>query len=175
MIRKGIFVNYLSNIYQHYISFHMVTKAFFNKHGPTPYSIGKVVHPKHYRGIHHEYLRVWQFLLYFCLINFGKTSGLFGKHVEGEMAWLPPDIHKWKSVISHWTRLCNMPTSRLNKRIALWADSNVTRSYKSWYFVVKDNLLSYNINTYNELNINVSKYSIIKELCDKMMSLYTNR
>ena len=91
------------------------------------------------------------------------------------MAWIPPDIHKWKSVISHWTRLCNMPISKLNKRIALWADSNVTRSYKSWYFVVKDNLLSYNINTYNDLNINVSKYSIIKELYEKMMSLYTNR
>jgi len=68
-----------------------------------------------------------------------------------------------------------MPISKLNKRIALWADSNVTRSYKSWYFVVKDNLLSYNINTYNDLNINVSKYSIIKELYEKMMSLYTNR
>ena len=77
------------------------------------------------------------------------------------MAWIPPAIRQWRSVISHWTRLCNMPTSEPNKRIARWADSNVTRSYKSWYFVVKDNLLSYNINTYNDLNINVSKYSII--------------
>ena len=91
------------------------------------------------------------------------------------MAWISPDIHKWKSVISHWARLCNKPTSRLNKRIAIWEDSNASRSYKTWYFVVKDKLLSYNINTHNDLNSNVSKYNIIKELYDKMMSLYTNR
>ena len=36
----------------------------------------------HYRGIHQEYIRVWgvcQFLLYFCLINFGEKSCLFGE------------------------------------------------------------------------------------------------
>ena len=76
--------------------------------------------------------------------------------VRWEMAWIPPDIHQWRSVSSHWTRLCNVPTIRLNKCIALWVDSNVSRSYKSWYFVVNDKLLSYNINTYNDLNINVS-------------------
>jgi len=60
----------------------MVTKASFysfNKYGPTPYSIGKVDHHKHYGGIHQEYVRVCQFLLYFCLINFWKTYCLFGK------------------------------------------------------------------------------------------------
>jgi len=69
--------------------------------------------------------------------------GKFTPHndVAWEMVWIPPDIHQWKSLISHWTRLCNMPTSRLNKRIALWEDSNASRSYKSWYFVVKDKLL----------------------------------
>ena len=64
------------------ILFHMVTKAsfcLFNKLGPKPYSIGKVVHHIHYRGIQQEYTRVWHFLLYFCLINFGKKSCLFGK------------------------------------------------------------------------------------------------
>ena len=76
--------------------------------------------------------------------------------VAGEMAWIPPDIRQWKSVVCHWARLCNMPTSRLNKRIELWADSNASRLYKAWYFIVKDKLLSYNINTYNDLNSNVS-------------------
>ena len=95
--------------------------------------------------------------------------------VAGKMAWIPPDIHQWKSVISHWARLCNKPTPRLNKRIAIWEDSNASRSYKTWYFVVKDKLLSYNINTHTDLNSNVSKYNIIKELYDKMMSLYTYR
>ena len=42
-------------------------------------------------------------------------------------------------------------------------------------FVVKDKLLSYNINTYTDLNINVDKNNVIKEWCDEMMSLYTNR
>ena len=46
--------------------------------------------------------------------------GKFTPHndVAWERVWIPPDIHQWKSLISHWTRLCNMPTSRLNKRIA---------------------------------------------------------
>ena len=47
---------------------------FLNKLGPKPYSIGNVVHHIHYRGIQQEYIRVWHFLLYFCLINFGKKS-----------------------------------------------------------------------------------------------------
>jgi len=72
------------------------------------------------------------------------------------MAWILPDIRQWKSVVSHWTRLCNMPTSRLNKRIELWADSNVTRSYTSCHFIVKDKLLSYDSNTYNDLNMYLS-------------------
>ena len=42
-------------------------------------------------------------------------------------------------------------------------------------FVVKDKLLSYNINTYTDLNINVANHNVIKEWCDEMMSLYTNR
>jgi len=42
-------------------SFHMVTKllyAFFNMNDSNPYSIGKVVYHKYYRGIQPEYIRV---------------------------------------------------------------------------------------------------------------------
>ena len=41
--------------------------------------LAKVVHHKHYKCIQQEYLRVWQYLLYFCLTNFGKRSLLFRK------------------------------------------------------------------------------------------------
>ena len=103
----------------------------------------------HFRCINAVHNRAMRFFL-----GVGKFAP--NNVVRWEMAWIPPDIHQWRSVISHWARLCNMPTTRLNKCIALWVDSNVSRSYKSWHFVVKDKLLSYNINTYNDLNINVS-------------------
>ena len=41
-------------------------------------------------------------------------------------------------------------------------------------FVVKDKLLSYNINTYTDLNINVANNNVIKEWCDERMSTLTD-
>jgi len=58
----------------------MVTKAsfcIFNKHGPKSYSIGKEVHQT---NIIVAYINnIYVFDIFFCLINFGKKSCLFGK------------------------------------------------------------------------------------------------
>jgi len=48
------FVN-LQFLWFGYSLFTRLLSAFFNMYGPKPYSIGKVVHHKHYRGIQQEY------------------------------------------------------------------------------------------------------------------------
>jgi hypothetical protein len=72
--------------------------------------------------------------------------------VAGEMAWVPPIVRQWKTVAGYWARLCNMPASRLNKRVALWADSKGTNVKRNWYFIVKDKLRRCNLENYINLN-----------------------
>ena len=62
--------------------------------------------------------------------------------VAGEMAWVPPHVRQWKSVVGYWARLSDMPESRVNKRIALWANSNSNASCRSWFYSVKQKLKS---------------------------------
>jgi len=68
--------------------------VFFNKHSPALYSIGKVDHHTHYRAIQQEYI---QFILYCCLINFGKKSCFVGKVTYATAlmwSYIPYMIHK---------------------------------------------------------------------------------
>jgi len=53
--------------------------------------------------------------------------------VAGEMAWVPPHVRQWKSVVGYWARLSDIPESRVNKRVALWANSNRKAFCKSWF------------------------------------------
>ena len=50
--------------------------------------------------------------------------------LSGEMAWQPPAVRQWKSVVSFWARLCNTGSVRVNKRIALWASQRENNSQK---------------------------------------------
>ena len=56
--------------------------------------------------------------------------------VQGEMGWIPPHIRQWKVVVNFWARLSCTNSTRLNKRVALWAFSKTDQS-KNWYFCVK--------------------------------------
>ena len=94
--------------------------------------------------------------------------------VSGEMAWVPPIIRQWKSIVGHWSRLCNTPVSRVNKRIALWANGKACSTYKSWFYYVNEKMLSLDLDTYTNMNGNVPKSTVVSQLYDKMMSAYVN-
>ena len=61
-----------------------------------------------------------------------------------------------------------MPESRVNKRIALWANSNSNASCRSWFYSVKQKLTSLNLHNYCNILCPIVKYSVY----EKMMSLY---
>ena len=66
-------------------------------------------------AVHNQHMRFF--------LGVGKFTP--NNDVTWEMAWIPPDIRQWKSVVSHWARLSNninMPTTRNNKRIAMPLD-----------------------------------------------------
>ena len=42
--------------------------------------------------------------------------------LAGEMAWIPPIVRQWKTIALSWSRLSCSFQSRVNTRIALWAN-----------------------------------------------------
>ena len=88
-------------------------------------------------------------------------SQVWGKHVR-----------QWKSVVGYWARLSDMPESRVNKRIALWANGNSNASCKSSFFSVRQKLTSLDLLNYCNILCPIVKYPLVKAVYEKMMSMY---
>jgi len=55
--------------------------------------------------------------------------------VNGDIGWTPPIVKQWKAVITHWIRLSNMDTNRLNN----FMFRAISSHNKCWpHFVKKD-------------------------------------
>jgi len=66
-----------------------------------------------------------------------------------------------------------MPESRVNKRIALWANSKSNASCKSWFYSVRQKLTSLDLNNYNcNILCHIVKYPLVEAVYEKMMSMY---
>ncbi len=92
--------------------------------------------------------------------------------LAGEMAWQPPIIRQWKTVISMWSRICNTQATRINKRLSLWANSKSSSSCRNWYFNVKHKLASCNINDFMDINVFAPAKALTKVLTKCMMDKY---
>lgn len=90
---------------------------------------------------------LWGFRSYSCIeavhnralrffLGVGKYSPNDG--ISGDMGWKPPIVRQWKCISLYWSRLSNMNTTRINKRVALWAYSKASRSCRNWHFNVKN-------------------------------------
>jgi hypothetical protein len=54
--------------------------------------------------------------------------------VQADMGWTSPWQRRWVSVVRQWCRLCNMPNTRLNKRVFVWANTRASNNCKNWVF-----------------------------------------
>ena len=63
--------------------------------------------------------------------------------VYGEMGWVPPIVRQWKSIAIFWARISQTNKSRLNKCIAVWANSQSIHC-KNWFHFVQKQFLSLN-------------------------------
>ena len=89
------------------------------------------------------------------------------------MGWVPPGVRQWKSVVSFWARVSCTITTRLNKRIALWAHSKSERC-KNWYFCVKKMLKDLGLQRFCDISRPISKTEIVRPVQDNLMSQYIN-
>ena len=62
-------------------------------------------------------------------LGLGKYAPVAG--VVGEMGWKQPAQKVWKAVTRQWCRLSNMPTTRLNARVFVWARRKALGGVKS--------------------------------------------
>jgi hypothetical protein len=92
--------------------------------------------------------------------------------LAGEMAWQPPVVRQWKSIFTFWARLSNTNSSRLNKRIALWAHGKANNNCKTWYFRVKSKLFECRLSHFYDISNYVSKHAIVDSAICFLMDKY---
>lgn len=94
--------------------------------------------------------------------------------VIGEMAWQPPIVRQWKNISRYWARLSNIPSSRINKRIALWAYAKANNACKNWMYIVKSQISRYNLNQFCDINVSIPVHSFVDKMVNKHTSLFIN-
>jgi len=92
---------------------------------------------------------------------------------SGEMGWVPCFVRQWKAVANFWARISCTNSTRLNKRISLWAFAKSDRS-KNWYFWVKKMLKELNLHQFCNISVPISKERITKSVHDDLMSKFVN-
>ena len=90
--------------------------------------------------------------------------------LNGDMAWIAPDIRQWKSICLYWSRLSLIPESRINKRIALWAQSLQSRACRNWFYIVSNMLKSCDIEQYSSITDVIPKYDLLNKVEDRLKS-----
>ena len=94
--------------------------------------------------------------------------------VLGEMAWVPPTVHQWKSVTGYWCNLCNLPLQRINKRVALWAASRANTFFKTWFYYVKEHISKLDKDVRLDLNYPLHKRTFVSTVQEQLMYAFNN-
>ena len=92
--------------------------------------------------------------------------------VIGEMAWRPSSVRQWSCISNFWCRLGNMDVSRLNKRIALWANRLAGTACKNWFYSVKHKLSSLGLTDHIDIALPIPKLSFKKSVEESMLNLF---
>ena len=93
--------------------------------------------------------------------------------VLGEMGWIPCQVRQWKVVVSFWSRLSCTTSTRVNKRIALWAFSKANQC-KNWYFCVQNMLRKLRLHNVSDISNPISKLHIVRTVQEKLMANFVN-
>jgi len=65
--------------------------------------------------------------------------------IIGDMGWTPVYVSQWTTVVRHLVRMSCTTSSRLNKRVALWAASKSSGRCQNLFYIVRNTFLKYNI------------------------------
>lgn len=123
---------------------------------------------------------VWGYKAFSCINAIHNRAMRFflgvGKYspnaaVSGEMGWQPPVVRQWKHISGFWARLANTDNSRLNKRVALWANAKST-SYKNWFYYVKRQFADITLMDYCNLSIPIHKHNLVDSVENAVMEKY---
>ena len=81
--------------------------------------------------------------------------------VAGVMAWVPPHVRHWKSVVGYWATLLDMLESR---ELHCGVNSKRNASCKSWCCSVRRKLTSLYLHNYFNILCRMSKYYFVKAI-----------
>ncbi len=94
-------------------------------------------------------------------LGVGKYSS--NSAVVGEMAWQPPIVRQWKTVVTLWARIGNTSPTRINKRIMSWAKINLVILTENWFYIVKNKLRACNLGQYCNINEPLPKHTLVQQ------------
>ena len=66
--------------------------------------------------------------------------------LQGEMGWELSIVKQWICIGRFLVRTSCTTTSRINKRIALWASHKASSQCKNWFYVVRKRFLDLQVN-----------------------------
>lgn len=114
---------------------------------------------------------IWGYKQYSCITAVQNRAIRFflgvGKYTPnaallGEMGWDPSYIRQLECIVRHYKRISNTNASRLNKRIALWADSLASLRCKNWFYIVQKRILELGVEFPLDILHPISSSSICK-------------
>ena len=80
-------------------------------------------------------------------------------------------MRQWKVVVNFWARVSSTKSTRLNKRIALWAFTK-SDNCKNWYFCVKKMLRDLGLQDFCDISTPISKLHIVKRITEELMTRF---
>jgi hypothetical protein len=76
------------------------------------------------------------------------------------MGWMPMLTRLWKVVTGYWSRLSNMQSGRVNKRMALWACTEDGLKCKNLFHKVKTKFNECDFEMLVDLNMPTNKHAL---------------
>ncbi len=93
--------------------------------------------------------------------------------VNGEVGWIPPVVRQWTCVSRHWARLTNTGTSRLNKRVFVWADNSASHSRKrNWNFRFRELMSKHNLGDLLNIKQNLENKLFVRTVENVLLEDY---
>ena len=96
-------------------------------------------------------------------MNVGKYTS--NAAVNGDIGWQPMICKVKKTVVHLWSRLVNMSSERLNRKVFVWSNNASNRNCKNWNFKVVNMFLKYDLNEH----VHISRFASKHEICGKLV------
>jgi hypothetical protein len=94
--------------------------------------------------------------------------------VSGDMGWETIFHKQWKVVIHLWSRLNNMSSDRLNRKVFVWADciSISNKCVKNWNFNIKKTFCELNVGHFADIGDYLDTCFVVNTVLTKMFFVH---